>query len=150
MCGKRKRGVFLAVSLGFKVSFKEISQCRHVRDLITTLNVQVTILVTCLHLAGTVSRILLPAVSSCRGVIPSQKNRIEFQWRSKLLGTGPWYCWGYCSWSIVERTLRIRCSYCMDGTPVTVAAAYPQSTLNGTPTCSSLSDTMSYETYVAG
>ena len=31
-----------------------------------------------------------------------------------------------------------------------VAGAYPQSTLNGTPTHSSLSGTESYETYVAG
>ena len=38
----------------------------------------------------------------------------------------------------------------MHGTPVTVGAAYPQSTLNGTLTCSSLSGTASYETYVAG
>ena len=37
----------------------------------------------------------------------------------------------------------------MDGTAVTVAAAYPQSTLNGTPTCCSLSGTASYKTYVA-
>ena len=38
----------------------------------------------------------------------------------------------------------------MHGTPVTVAAAYPQSTLNGTLTRSSLSGTALYETYVAG
>ena len=31
-----------------------------------------------------------------------------------------------------------------------VAVAYPQSTLNDAPTCSSLSGTASYETYVAG
>ena len=31
-----------------------------------------------------------------------------------------------------------------------VAAVYPQTTLNGTPTCSSLSGTASYETYVVG
>ena len=38
----------------------------------------------------------------------------------------------------------------MHGTPVTVAAAYPQSTLNDTPTFSSLRGTLAYETYVAG
>ena len=38
----------------------------------------------------------------------------------------------------------------MHGTPVTVDAAYPQSTLNGTLTCSSHSSTASYETYVVG
>ena len=31
-----------------------------------------------------------------------------------------------------------------------VAAAYPQSTLNGTPTDSSLNGTASYETHLAG
>ena len=56
--------------VGFKVSFLEISQCRHVR---WSNNVQVTIFVTCLNFAGTGSRILLPVVSSCRRVIPSQK-----------------------------------------------------------------------------
>ena len=38
----------------------------------------------------------------------------------------------------------------MQGTSVTVSAAYPQSTLNGTLTWSSLSYTASYKTYVAG
>ena len=38
----------------------------------------------------------------------------------------------------------------MDGTPVTVAATYPQSTLNSTPSCSSLTGTASYETYETG
>ena len=31
-----------------------------------------------------------------------------------------------------------------------VAAAYPQGTFNGNPTCSTLKGTVSYETYVAG
>ena len=31
----------------------------------------------------------------------------------------------------VQGTLGVRCSYCLHSTPVTVAAAYPQSTLNG-------------------
>ena len=53
------------------------------------------------------------------------------------------------SMSTVEDTLRACCSYWMHDTPVTVAAAYPQSALNGTPTCSSLSNTAPYETYVA-
>ena len=35
------------------------------------------------------------------------------------------------SWSTVEATLRVHCSHCMHITPVTVAAVYPQSTLNG-------------------
>ena len=30
------------------------------------------------------------------------------------------------SWSTVRGTLRVRCSYCMHGTPVTVAGVYPQ------------------------
>ena len=38
-------------------------------------------------------------------------------------------------------------AYCMYGTP---SIAYPQSTLNSTPSCSSLSGTASYETYIAG
>ena len=38
----------------------------------------------------------------------------------------------------------------MHGTLVTVTAAYPQSTLNGTPTDSSLNSTASYETHLAG
>ena len=37
----------------------------------------------------------------------------------------------------------------MHGTVHAMAAAYPQSTLNSTPTGSSLSGTSSYETYVA-
>ena len=45
MYGKRKSGVFFAVSAGFQVSFLEISQRRHVRDVVTTSNVQVTITV---------------------------------------------------------------------------------------------------------
>ena len=39
---------------------------------------------------------------------------------------------------------------CMYSTPVTVAAAYPQSIVKGTSTCSSPTSTASYETYVAG
>ena len=49
------------------------------------------------------------------------------------------------SWSTVEGALRVRRS-----TVHALAAAYPQSTLNGTPTCSILNGTVSYETYVAG
>ena len=45
MYGKRKSGVFFAVRAGFQVGFLEISQRRHVRDVITTNNVQVTITV---------------------------------------------------------------------------------------------------------
>ena len=63
----------------------EISQCRHVRDRIT--QVQVTIFMKCLNFAGGVSRILLHSVSSCHRVIPSRKNRIEFRWGNKLPGT---------------------------------------------------------------
>ena len=33
---KRKSGVFFGDRVGFKVSLLEISQCQHVRDLITT------------------------------------------------------------------------------------------------------------------
>ena len=33
---RRKSGVFYADRVGFKVSFLKISQCRHLRDLITT------------------------------------------------------------------------------------------------------------------
>ena len=49
-----------------------------------------------------------------------------------------------------ESTLRVRCSYCRRSTVHAVAAMYLQSTLNGIPTCSSLSGTTSYETYTAG
>ena len=67
---------------------------------------------------------------------------VGFTWRGTAEATA--------SWSTVEGTLRVRSSYCVHGTPVTVAAAYPQSMLNGTPTtCSRLSGTASYETYVA-
>ena len=69
MYGKRKSGVFFAVRVGFHVSFLEISQRRHTQHS----NLQVTITVTCLNFAVTVSRILLPAVSSCRRVKPSRK-----------------------------------------------------------------------------
>ena len=47
-------------------------------------------------------------------------------------------------------TLTVRCNYSMHDIPVTKAAVFPQSTLNGSPPCSSHSGTMSYETYVAG
>ena len=43
----------------------------------------------------------------------------------------------------------VPCSYCDSSTVHEVLAAYPQSTLIGTPTCSSLSGTTSYETYIA-
>ena len=48
------------------------------------------------------------------------------------------------SWSTIEGTLRVRCSYFYKSTMHAVAAAYPQSTLNGTPTDSSLNGTASY------
>ena len=43
--GKEKVVYFFAVRARFQVSFLEISQRRHVRDIITTSNVQVTITV---------------------------------------------------------------------------------------------------------
>ena len=65
---------------------------------------------------------------------PDQLRRtIGLIWHSTTESTA------YCI--IIEGTLRVYYSYCMHGTPVTVAAGYPQSTLNGTPTCSSLSCT---------
>ena len=48
------------------------------------------------------------------------------------------------SLSTIENTLKIHCKYCMHSAPVTVAAAYPQSTL----TYCSLSSTVSYETCI--
>ena len=45
---------------------------------------------------------------------------------------------------------RVCYSYSMHCKPVTVAAAYPQSTSSGTPTYSSLSSTVSCKTFVAG
>ena len=51
---------------------------------------------------------------------------------------------------ICNAALRVHGSYGDMSTVHAVAAAYPQSILNGTPTCSSHSDTASYETYVAG
>ena len=56
--GKRKSGVFFAVRVGFQVCFLEISQRRHVHDVINIVSVQVTI---------TVGK--------------------QFQWGSKLQGT---------------------------------------------------------------
>ena len=53
------------------------------------------------------------------------------------------YRWGYCK-STIEGTL----SSCDRST--VIATAYPKSTLNSTPTCSSLSGTGSYETHIAG
>ena len=38
----------------------------------------------------------------------------------------------------------------MYSSPVTVAAVHRLSTIKGTPTCSSLNNTASYETYVQG
>ena len=52
------------------------------------------------------------------------------------------------SWSTTGGTLRVRWSYC-DRIPVhAVAAAYPSSILNSTPTCSSHNGTVLCETYV--
>ena len=51
------------------------------------------------------------------------------------------YAKATASWSTVEGTLRVHCSYCDRSTVHSVAAAHHQSTLNGT---------VSYETYVAG
>ena len=39
-------------------------------------------------------------------------------WRSATEATA--------SWSTIEGTLRVHCSYCIQGTPVRVAALYPQ------------------------
>ena len=44
----------------------------------------------------------------------------------------------------------VHCSYCEQSTVYAIAAVYPQSTLNDTPSCSSLGGTASYETYIAG
>ena len=59
MYGKRKSGVFFADSLGFEVSFLEISQRRHVRDVITTSQRTSYNNHACLNFAVTGSRILL-------------------------------------------------------------------------------------------
>ena len=53
------------------------------------------------------------------------------------------------SWSTIEDILRVRCSYCDRHTVHAVAAAYPQSTVSHTLTCSNLSGTASYETHIA-
>ena len=60
LVSKRKLGVFFADSLGFIVNFLEISQCRHVYT-------------SCIEFMSEND--------------PVAKNRIEFQWRSKLPGT---------------------------------------------------------------
>ena len=68
--------------------FLEISQFRHVRVHLTPYNVKVTIFVTCLNLfAGTGSQILLPAVSSSLGAIPSQKIALNSNGKNKISGT---------------------------------------------------------------
>ena len=48
------------------------------------------------------------------------------------------YHCGYCKLGV---PLRVHCSYCMHDTPVTVAAVYLKSTLNGTPTVTTLTYT---------
>ena len=48
----------------------------------------------CLNFASTGSRILLPPLSLSRRVIQSWKNRIKFQWGSKLQGTSSEPCIG--------------------------------------------------------
>ena len=63
---------------------------------------------------------------------------IGFIWRNTDAATA--------SWSTVEGSLRVHCSYCDRSAVHVVATAYPQSTRNGIPTCSSLSVTGSYET----
>ena len=66
MHGKRKSGVFFAVRAGFQVSFLEISQRRHVRDVITTLLRTSYNNRACLNFAVTGSRILLHPLRSTR------------------------------------------------------------------------------------
>ena len=51
--------------------------------------------------------------------------------------------------STVKGTLWVCCSYCNRSAVHAVVTAYPQSTVNGIPTWSSLCDTLSYETLVA-
>ena len=73
--GKEKVVYFLPLRVGFQVIFLEISQRRHVRDVITTqyVGLQVTITVTCLNFAVTGSRILLHPLSLSRKGKPSRK-----------------------------------------------------------------------------
>ena len=88
MCEKRKSGVFFADSLGFKVSFfLEISQCRHVPDLITTLlrtsyNIRDVFELCRYRFANLTSYSEFMSKSD-----PVAKNRIEFQWGSEQPGT---------------------------------------------------------------
>ena len=101
ICGKRKSGVFFADSLGFEVSFLEISVpartwCNH-----NIVHVQVTIFVTCLNFVGTGSRISLPAVSSCRRVKPSRKIALNSngEVNCRELARRPW---GYLHYTIPQ------------------------------------------------
>ena len=76
------------------------------------------------------------------------------EYTPKFLQPATWshmtqYRSGYCK-STIEGTLRVRCSSCDRSTVHAAATAYPKSTLIGTPTCSSLSGTASYETHIAG
>ena len=73
MYGKRKSGVFLAVRVGFQAAFWKFHSAGTYMTSSQHSNIQVTITVMCLNFAVSGSRILLPAVSSCRRVKPSRK-----------------------------------------------------------------------------
>ena len=111
--------------------------------------------ISCIHTAGLDLHVCFDTASSkiCFGIAARLKlHWLHIQTTPDLLPRSHMtqYLWGCCSWSTVEGTLRVHCSFCMDSTPVTAGTSYPQSIPNSTPFCSSISGTASYETFVAG
>ena len=94
MYGKRKSGVFFADSLGFEVSFLEISQRRHVRDVITTSYRTSYNNRACLNFAVTGSRILLHPLRFTRKGKPSRKIALNSngEVNCRELARRPWHC----------------------------------------------------------
>ena len=84
MSERRKNGVSFAERVGFKVSFLKISQCQHVRVLYHNIVMYIRdVFELCRYrVANFTSSIEIESLS-----VPVAKNRIEFQWGSKLLGT---------------------------------------------------------------
>ena len=106
MYGKRKSGVFFAVRVGFHAAFWKFHSAGTYVTSSQHSNIQVTITVTCLNFAVTGSRILLPAVSSCRRVKPLRKIALnsngEVNYRE--LGRRPWADAALCICLICHRT----------------------------------------------
>ena len=74
MYGKEKVVYFLQIEYSLKSAFWKFHSAGMYVIYSQHNNVQVTIFVMCLNFARTRSRILLPAVSSCRRVIPREES----------------------------------------------------------------------------